>query len=110
MIGENSINLVVVQAMLENEDAAVHMATALVREKLIAVANVNGGVRTIYEQDGIIQLDNEIALSMQTTIEKADAAVERIRQLHNYEVPSIVVLPVVNGDTNFAAWVHKQVS
>jgi periplasmic divalent cation tolerance protein len=109
MTGENQTNMVVVQAMLENEDAAVHMATTLVREKLVAVANVNTGIRTIYELDGIIQLENEIALSMQTTADKADALVARVGELHNYEVPSVVVLPVVAANVNFAEWVGKQV-
>ncbi|TNE66940.1 MAG: divalent-cation tolerance protein CutA [Alphaproteobacteria bacterium] len=100
---------VTIYVMAENEDVAVHMATALVKERLVACANVNTGTRSIYEWDGIIQLDNEVTIFMKTTADKVSAAVERLKALHSYEVPCITVLPIVGGNEMYLDWVAKQV-
>lgn len=95
---------------VENEDVAVHMATALVKEKLAACANIVEGVRSIYEWDGLIQLDKEVILFLKTTEEKQQAATQKIREMHNYQVPCIVVTPIIDGDKDYLSWVKEQVT
>ncbi|WP_417448867.1 divalent-cation tolerance protein CutA [Kordiimonas sp.] len=101
---------VTMYVMVESEDVAVHIATALVKERLVACANVNAGTRSIYEWDGIIQLDNEITLFMKTMADKVDAAIERIKEMHSYEVPCITVSPIVGGNPDYLDWVRHQVN
>lgn len=100
---------VTIYVMAESEDVAVHIATALVKERLVACANVNSGTRSIYEWDGIIQLENEVTLFMKTRREHADAAVERIKELHSFEVPCITMLPIIGGNPDYMQWINRQV-
>ncbi|WP_262691708.1 divalent-cation tolerance protein CutA [Kordiimonas aestuarii] len=99
---------VTIYLMAESEDVAVHLATALVKERLVACANVQSGTRSIYEWDGIIQLDNEITVFMKTVARKVDAAIERIKEMHSYEVPCITVAPIVAANPAYLEWVRRQ--
>ncbi|GHF27799.1 divalent-cation tolerance protein CutA [Kordiimonas sediminis] len=105
-----STDIVTLYVMAENEDAAVHISTALVRGKLIACANVQPGTRSIYEANGLISLENEVKVIMKTTKEKAPAAIEEIKNLHSYQVPCITVLPVIDGNPEYFEWVRNQVA
>ncbi len=100
---------VTLYVMAESQDVAVHMATALVKERLVACANVNAGTRSIYEWDGVIQLDNEVTVFMKTIRDKVDTAIARLKELHSYDVPCITVLPIEGGNQAYLDWVKKQV-
>lgn len=92
----------------ESEDVAVHMATALVKKKLIACANVCPGSRSIYEYEGIIQLEKEVVLFMKTTRRCVDDAIALIKEMHSYQVPCITVMPIVEGNPDYLQWVNGQ--
>jgi periplasmic divalent cation tolerance protein len=94
----------------ESEDVAVHMATTLVKERLVACANVNTGTRSIYEWDGVIQLENEVTVIMKTTIDHVEKIVDRVKEMHSYQVPCITVTDIMDGNPDYLEWVHKQVS
>lgn len=100
---------VTVYMMAESEDVAVHIATALVKERLIACANVNNGTRSIYEWDGIIQLENEVTVFMKTKRAHVEEIVARIKKLHSYQVPCITVSPIDGGNEDYLKWVASQV-
>lgn len=94
----------------ESEDVAVHMSTTLVKERLVACANVNTGTRSIYEWDGVIQLENEVTVVMKTIIDHVDAIVNRVKEMHSYQVPCITVTDIMDGNPEYLEWVHKQVT
>jgi len=107
---ENKADYVSVYMTAESEDVAVHISTSLVRERLVACANVNTGTRSIYEWDGMLQLDNEVSVTMKTTLNNAQKIVERVKEMHSYEVPCVVFTPIIDGNPEYLAWVSKQVS
>jgi len=95
---------------VENEDVAVHMATALVKERLIACANITASVRSIYEWENTIQFDSEVVLVMKTTALRVKEAIERIKVLHNYDVPCITATPIVEANAEYLDWITQQTS
>jgi periplasmic divalent cation tolerance protein len=95
--------------MAESEDVAVHIATALVKDRVVACANVNPGTRSIYEWDGIIQLDNEITVFMKTMAHKVDEAIRLIKEMHSYDVPCITVSPIIAANQDYLEWIRMQV-
>lgn len=101
---------VTIYMMADSEDTAVHMSTTLVRERLVACANVENGTRSVYEYGGMIQLENEVTVFMKTTAERASEVVQRIRELHSYEIPCITVMPIFGGNPDYLTWVREQVS
>jgi len=103
-----SEEFVMVYVTVDNEDGAVHLATALVLEKLVAYVNVKTGARSIYEADGIIQLVNEVVIVMFAARSNEERIIERVKELHSYAVPCINVLPIVAGNPDFMEWVSRQ--
>jgi len=107
---ELEVDFVEIYMTAESDDVGVHISTTLLKERLVACANVNSGTRSIYEWDGIIQLENEVTIVMKTIIDHVDRIVERVKEMHSYQVPCITVTDIIDGNPDYLAWVHKQVT
>jgi len=88
--------------------AAEGLAETLVGERLAACVNLVGPVRSIYRWDGAIQKDDEILAVIKTTAARFDAMAARLRELHPYQVPEIVALPVGAGHAPYLDWVRAE--
>jgi periplasmic divalent cation tolerance protein len=89
-------------------DKAEAIAETLVTERLAACVNLVGPVRSIYRWKGAIEKDAEQLAVIKTTRARYDALVVRLRQLHPYEVPEIVALPVEAGHAPYLDWVRAE--
>ena len=107
---ELGVDFVEIYMTAESEDVAVHISTTLVKERLVACANVNTGTRSIYEWDGTIQLENEVTVVMKTITKHVDQLVARVKEMHSYQIPCITVTDIMHGNPEYLAWVAKQVS
>jgi periplasmic divalent cation tolerance protein len=87
---------------------AERIGHALVQERLVACANILGTIRSIYRWKGQLESGTEVAMLFKTTQARAAEAVERVRALHSYECPAIVVLPVLGGNPGFLDWVAAE--
>jgi periplasmic divalent cation tolerance protein len=81
----------------------------LLEERLIGCANLVPGVRSHYLWEGEVCRDEEVVLLMETTNECVAAAMQRLRELHSYEVPKIVVLDPAHVDASYLAWLSEVV-
>jgi periplasmic divalent cation tolerance protein len=77
---------------------------ALLSERLVACGNLIPGVRSRYFWEGAIQVDEETLMLMETTDDLAAAAMERLRELHSYDVPKILALEPADCDARYLAW------
>lgn len=91
-------------------DEATEIATTLVNEGLAACVNIVPGVRSIYRWEGKVHDDAEQLLVVKTTSARQSAVVERIQQLHSYDCPEAIALPVIGGSLAYLEWVGKSVS
>jgi periplasmic divalent cation tolerance protein len=92
-----------------NRSDAENIAEAVVTEKLAACANILDGVLSIFRWEGSLCRESEAVLILKTTEEKADALTARIKELHTYECPCIVVLPIEGGNPAFLEWIARGV-
>ncbi len=76
----------------------------LLEERLIGCANILPGVRSHYVWEGSICRDEEVVLFMETTDQRCEAATARLRALHSYDVPKIVVLDPLDVDARYLGW------
>jgi periplasmic divalent cation tolerance protein len=83
---------------------------ALVEAKLAACANVLGSpVQSIYRWKGKVESAREFLVVLKTS-RKSFAAMERtIRQLHSYDVPEIIALPIAKGSRDYLSWISGSV-
>lgn len=100
---------VVVLTTMPDQGAATALASRLVEERSIACANIVPGVTSIYRWDDEVRQDSEVLVVMKTTAGQADALQSRVEVLHPYDVPEILVLPVVAGHAPYLEWVASEV-
>ncbi len=99
----------VVLVTLAGADQARAMARILVDERLAACGSVLPGMTSVYRWEGKVEEDAEALLVLKTTAEGAEALVRRIPELHGYDVPEVLVLPVTAGHAPYLAWVRESV-
>lgn len=88
------------------EDAS-RIARVLVDEGLCACANVVGPVRSIYRWQGAIHDDAEVLLLIKTRGELFDRLAARVRELHSYDVPEVIALPIAAGSEPYLRWIDE---
>ncbi len=86
-------------------DRAPDLARALVQERLAACANIIPAVRSIYTWKGALCDEAESLLVLKTRASLFEALRERAVQLHPYEVPEVIGLPVAQGHPPYLDWV-----
>jgi periplasmic divalent cation tolerance protein len=87
---------------------AAKIARTLVKERLVACANVLGAVRSFYRWEGEIQDDEEAVLIAKTGAERVEETTARIKALHSYDVPCVVAVPLVGGNEEFLTWIASE--
>lgn len=80
----------------------------VVTSRLAACANLLDGVTSIYFWEGTLCESGETLLLLKTRTESVSALIERVRQLHSYDCPSIVVWEASQGHQPFFEWVQQQ--
>jgi len=93
-----------------SDDEAKAIARALVETKRAACVNIIAGMRSIYEWDGKIQEDTEWVVIAKTTADRVPELIEAVKELHSYECPCIVSLPVAGGNAAFLDWIAATVN
>lgn len=99
----------VIMSTINNRDRAEQLARVLLDSHLIACANIIGPMISLYHWQDAIARDEEYLLLMKTVTTDAPALTERIRQLHPYEVPEIIVLPISDGSPSYLSWIDASV-
>jgi periplasmic divalent cation tolerance protein len=104
-----SPDVVVVMTTLPSADKAAEIARAVVEEQLAACVNIVPAVRSIYRWQGATQDDVEALAIIKTTRDRYDALARRVLQLHPYELPELIALPLEGGHAPYLAWVAGSV-
>jgi periplasmic divalent cation tolerance protein len=102
--------IVSVYATFGSEEEARSIARTLVEERLAACANILGPCQSIYRWQGRIEEAPEVAAIFKTRADAASRLVERIAELHSYDVPAAVVWPIREAAVDYAQWVAQEVS
>jgi periplasmic divalent cation tolerance protein len=84
------------------------IARELVKEKLAACVHIIPTVESYYRWEGKIEETDECALLAKTSQRKIQKAIQKIRSLHPYEIPEIIVLPPVGGLKEYLEYVNAE--
>jgi len=89
---------------LPSADKAAELAKVLVEERLAACANLLPAIRSIYRWQGKLQDENEVVVLLKTRAEHLERLKLRILELHPYEVPEVLAVPVEAGYQPYLDW------
>lgn len=88
-------------------DQAADIARALVEENLAACVNLMPQVRSFYSWKGEVCDDAESLAIIKTTTGRFEAMRARLVELHPYECPEVIAVPVSAGHADYLEWVVK---
>jgi periplasmic divalent cation tolerance protein len=95
---------------LPDRPAADRIAAAVVDERLAACAQVSGPIESTYRWQDKVERATEWYCHMKTTLARAPDLQARIRELHPYDVPEIVVVALAGGDGEYLRWIGNTVA
>jgi periplasmic divalent cation tolerance protein len=84
------------------------IAQVLVEERLAACVNITA-VKSYYRWQGELCTDKEALLLIKTEKSKVNEIIERIQEVHSYDVPEIIALPIIAGHDKYLAWLDESV-
>ncbi|MGB5985426.1 MAG: divalent-cation tolerance protein CutA [Desulfobacterales bacterium] len=91
-----------------SQDEARTLAQTLVQERLAACANLLQNMESIYYWNDALQLDREVVLILKTRGAHFEKLKQRVLELHSYDCPCILALPVMGGHSPFLQWIREQ--
>lgn len=97
-----------VETTIDNGEAANRLSRSLVEEQLAACVQVVGPITSTYRWERSVTTDEEWLVIMKTASDRLDPLVARLRELHPYDVPEIVAVPVVGGNPDYLTWVTAE--
>lgn len=96
----------VVLVACPDEPTAISIARALVEEGLAACVSVTGEVRSVYRWKGNVAEACERLLIVKARADRLEALAARIVELHPYDVPEVLALPVAHGLAAYLDWLR----
>ncbi|KPJ51128.1 MAG: hypothetical protein AMJ41_00285 [candidate division Zixibacteria bacterium DG_27] len=102
-------DFIVVLVTSPSEEEAERLASRLVEEKLAACINVMPTTSLFHWEDRLSR-ENERLLVIKTRNSLFGKLEKRIKELHSYEIPEIIALPVVAGSEEYLGWLAENVS
>jgi periplasmic divalent cation tolerance protein len=88
---------------------AEKIARTLVDRRIAACVNVLPQVRSIYRWQSKVEDASEILLVIKTTAPQFLAVRDAIRELHSYDVPECICLPITDGSPDYLQWISENV-
>lgn len=95
----------VVYCSCPDQAIAERIAEAVVNERLAACVNLISGLTSIYRWEGQLQRDAELLLIIKTRSAVYPQLEARLRQLHPYQLPEIIALPIHTGSADYLNWI-----
>ena len=90
-----------------SKSEAKKIVRSLLEEKLIACANMIDSVYSVFWWQEKIEEEKEVLVIMKSHQELFNKVSTRIEELHSYDNPEILALPIVDGSSQYLEWMNK---
>ena len=108
MVNAASPFVIVLTTFPADGDAEM-VARTLVEERLVACVNILPVMDSVYRWQGNIDQSRERQMVMKTTGDRVGDLTRRLEELHPYEVPELLVVPVSGGGERYLGWIGDSV-
>jgi len=98
----------IIYSTIDDLQAARRIANTLVEEQLVACVNIVPGIESFYRWKGKIEIEQENLILAKTTDENVEKTIQRLKVIHPYEVPDIIVIPITGGLEEYLTYIKNQ--
>jgi len=106
-MSKGSVELCVAMTTARTPDEGRRIAQTLVGLGLATCVNVLPGARSVYRWQGAIEEASEAVVLIKTSRDLAAQVRDAVRQVHSYDLPELVVVPIVDGCPDYLAWLAE---
>ncbi len=99
---------ILVLTTMPAEEKAQEVAKALVGERLAACVTISSACQSLYWWEDKVTKDREYILSIKTKASLYPRLEKRLKELHPYEIPEIIALPIQDGFKPYLDWLKKE--
>jgi len=92
-----------------SKEEARTIGRELVQARLAACVNIFDNMNSIYRWEDRLQDDNEVVVIAKTTRNRVPELIEKVKDMHSYDCPCIISLPVAEGNPDFLQWIENEV-
>jgi periplasmic divalent cation tolerance protein len=93
---------------MPDDDRADELARTLVDERLAACVNVHAPMSSTYRWKETVEHEAERQLVIKTTRDRLAALNVRLQELHPYELPELIIIPIEGGSDAYLQWLARQ--
>jgi periplasmic divalent cation tolerance protein len=98
---------IMVLTTCNSSEISSRIADTLVSNQLAACVNIIKGVESVYQWQGKIEHDKEILLLIKTRNSLFSRIQQTIQELHDYELPEIIAVPIETGEKKYLNWIQS---
>lgn len=102
------MNVVAVYVTVPSGELGRMIARQVVKERLAACGNLLAGVESVFRWESRVVEEQEVVLILKTQSSRIEQLIARIKELHPYDCPCIVVYRAVGGSSDYEAWVAAE--
>jgi len=106
---EDGSEYLIVFSTVPSVEVGTEIARDLVENMIAACVNIVPRIKSVYEWDGEIVEENESLLIIKTKQLFMDTLIERISEIHPYDIPEIIAMPVVEGNREYLNWIDSAI-
>ena len=97
-----------IQTTVDSNEAAEKIAKKLVEKNLAACVSIAPKISSIYRWQGKIETAQEWLLIVKTRAQLYDRVEKEIKEIHPYELPEIIALPIIEGSKDYLDWISSE--
>ncbi|MFQ5800605.1 MAG: divalent-cation tolerance protein CutA [Candidatus Hydrothermarchaeales archaeon] len=98
----------IVEVTTSGVEESKKIGKKVVEERLAACANIITNITSFYWWKGKLEEDAESILLLKTKKENADRLIQRVKELHSYENPAIITIPIEKGSKIYLDWIGEE--
>ena len=99
---------IIIFVTCKDKEEAEKISLKLLEDHLVACVNIVDHVTSLFHWEGKIDRASEILLSIKTRHDLFDAVKHAVKDIHSYDVPEIIAIPIVEGDEDYLNWIKKE--
>jgi periplasmic divalent cation tolerance protein len=99
-----------IYSTVDDIKVARRISKTLVEEQLVACVNIIPRIESYYRWKGKIENEKEIIIIAKTVDKNVKKTLQKIKKLHPYDLPDIIVLPIVGGNKEYLDYISNETS